>query len=119
MNPLNRPEMVMWFALGSLLAKAAETGFVRAHKAFKPHRLKSYAVRRPGADSPMWNVFAAELRGHLQPRGAKARLARYLGIPKQRLHDFLRTKTRLPDAELTLRMIHWLIESRAGRDPSI
>ena len=67
----------------------------------------------------MWNVCVALLRTELKVYGAKARLARYLGIPRQRLNDFLTGRSRLPDAELTLRMIHWLAETRAGRDPAL
>lgn len=67
----------------------------------------------------MWNVCVTLLRGELQSRGAKTRLARYLGIPRQRLNDFITGKSRLPDAELMLRMLHWLSESRSGRDPAI
>jgi hypothetical protein len=47
------------------------------------------------------------------------RLARFLGMPKQRLNDFLTGRTRLPDAELTLRMLNWLAQKRAGRDLSL
>ena len=67
----------------------------------------------------MWNVCVALLRTELKVHGAKARLARYLGIPRQRLNDFLIGRSRLPDAELTLRMLHWLAETRAGRDPAL
>lgn len=119
MNPLNRPEIKLWFELGGLLAEAAETGWRRAHKAFKPARPQPCTTRRPGHQSPMWNAFAALLRQELRAYGTKARLARYLGIPRQRLQDFLRAKSRLPDAELTLRMIHWLVEIRAGRNPAL
>ena len=67
----------------------------------------------------MWNVCAKLLRDRLRPYGSKARLARYLGVPKQRLNDFLTGCSRLPDAELTLRMLHWLGESAKGRDASL
>ncbi len=67
----------------------------------------------------MWNVCAAMLRRQLAAYGMKARLARYLGIPRQRLQDYLKDRSRLPDAELTLRLLHWLNESAAGRDPSL
>ena len=63
--------------------------------------------------------FAVLVRAELAPHGAKARLARYLGIPRQRLNDFLTGRSRLPDAELTLRLLHWLAENRAGRDPAL
>ncbi len=67
----------------------------------------------------MWNALAGELRASVQAHGTKVRLARYLGIPKQRLQDYLRAGSRLPDAELVLRLLHWLAEQRAGRDPGL
>jgi DNA-binding transcriptional regulator YiaG len=66
----------------------------------------------------MWNVCVKLLRQQLAVRGSKAQLARYLGVPRQRLNDFLQGKSRLPDAELTLRMLHWLEQARSGRRPS-
>lgn len=67
----------------------------------------------------MWNACAELLRAELQPLGAKVRLARYLGVPRQRIHDYLRGRSRLPDAELTLQMLNWLAAQRAGRDLSL
>jgi len=69
----------------------------------------------------MWNVVVSLLRQTMvqAPRGTRARLARYLGLPRQRITDFLSGKRRLPDAEITLRLLHWLAETRAGRDPSV
>ena len=113
------PGLKQWLDLSEALAVAACTGARRLGTALRPRRSKAYATRRPGFDSPMWNVCAAMLRRALQPYGAKARLARHLGIPRQRLNDFLTGHSRLPDAELTLRMLHWLTEQRAGRDPSL
>jgi hypothetical protein len=113
------PRLKVFLEFSGAMADAAEASWRRAHTALQPRRNGSFTTRRPGADSPMWNVLATQLRHELKPAGAKARLARYLGIPRQRLHDFLRQKSRLPDAELTLRMLHWLTETRAGRDPAI
>jgi len=109
----------MWLELSEGLAIAASTGAHRAHAALRPRRTKAYKTRRPGAESPMWNVCASMLRQALKPYGSKARLARHLAVPRQRLNDFLTGRSRLPDAELTLRMLHWLTEQRAGRDPSL
>jgi DNA-binding transcriptional regulator YiaG len=67
----------------------------------------------------MWNALAARLRDHTRAYGSQARLARYLGVPRQRLHNFLAGRSRLPDAELTLRLLHWVAEAEAGRDPAI
>ena len=73
---------------------------------------------RPGAQTPLWQTLAKELKLALRPYGAKARLARHLGLPRQRLQDYLTGGTRVPDGEMTLRLLHWLGEHRAGRDPS-
>lgn len=113
------PLITLWMDISEALADAAYIGALRARSALRPRRSKSYRTRRPGAQSPMWNVVATMLRRALRPHGAKARLARYLGVPRQRLTDFLKTRNRLPDAELTLRLLHWLTEFRAGRDLSL
>ena len=101
------------------MGDAAAVGWQRAHTALRPRRKAAYTTRRPGPESPMWNVCSGLLRRELKAFGAKTRLARYLGIPRQRLNNFLNEKSRLPDAELTLRMLHWIAETRAGRDPAI
>ena len=118
MQPLN-PRLSSVLALGGLVYDAADAAAQATRKALRTRRSASYATRRPGADSPMWNQLAATLQSELTPLGSKIRLARYLGIPKQRLHDFLTGRSRLPDAELTLRLLHWLAEKRAGRDPAL
>lgn len=64
-------------------------------------------------------MLAALLRPELKAYGDKARLARYLGLPRQRITEFLTGRTkRLPDAEITLRLLHWLAAKRSGRDLS-
>jgi transcriptional regulator with XRE-family HTH domain len=105
--------------LSEALATAAATGAERTYQALYRRRGTSGHTRRPGLDTPMWNVCASLLRNHLNYRGSKAALARYLGIPRQRLSDFLTGRRRLPDAEIMLRMLHWLSERRAGHDPSV
>ena len=103
-------------AMFEVLGHAAAAGYVRSRRYLRGGRAGK--ARRPGAHSPLWNVFAVQLRRALRPRGAKARLARYLGVPRQRLTDFVSAKRRLPDAELTLRLVHWLAAHCAGRDLS-
>jgi hypothetical protein len=113
----------LWLELGEAVAEsmsvAAKTGARRVHLAMRPKRRLAYRTRRPGYDTPLWNVCASLIQAQLLQRGMKVRLARYLGIPRQRLQDYLRGRTRLPDAEILLRMLHWLAEKRAGRDPSL
>ncbi len=113
------PRIRLWLELGEALGTAAKTGAKRVHLAMRPKRKGSYRTRRPGYDTPLWNVCATLIKAQLLPRGAKVRLARYLGIPRQRLQDFLRGRSRLPDAEVLLRMLHWLAEKQAGRDLSL
>ncbi len=111
--------MELGIFLAEEVAKQAVRQAGQVKRALRPGRRGAYATRRPGGDSPMWNVCAALLRAELAPYGAKVRLARYLGVPRQRLDDFLIGRRRLPDAELTLLMLHWLAEKRAGRDVSL
>ncbi len=110
------PVLQQLLDLSEALSVAAKTGVRRLDSSLHRHR-EGYKCRRPGFESPMWNVCATLLHRALRPYGAKARMARYLGIPRQRLNNFLHRKDRLPDAEVTLRMLHWLILRRAGRDP--
>ncbi len=113
------PRVRLWLELGEALTVAAQTGAKRIHLAMRPKRSGSYRTRRPGYDTPLWNVCATLIKAQLLPRGTKVRLARHLGIPRQRLQDFLRGRSRLPDAEVLLRMLHWLSEKQAGRDLSL
>jgi len=105
--------------LGEILFEPGEIGLKHLQKQLRPRRKASYRTRRPGADTPMWNGCVLALRAKLKPYGAKVRLARYLGIPKQRLSDFLAGHRRLPDAELTLQLLYWLSAKKTGRDLSM
>jgi transcriptional regulator with XRE-family HTH domain len=113
------PQLEIWMKLSEALATAAATGAERTYQALHRRRGIAGHTRKPGLDTPMWNVCASLLRNDLRHHGAKAALARYLGIPRQRLSDFLAGRRRLPDAEIMLRMLHWLAERRAGHDPSV
>jgi hypothetical protein len=69
-------------------------------------------VSRPGADTPLWNELAKSVHGEFRRRGDKARLARVLGVTRQRLHLLLVAKTACPDAEQTLLLLAWLATHR-------
>lgn len=105
--------------LAEILMEAADSGLKQAEKLMRPRRRGSYRTLRPGAGTPMWNACVQLLRVELKPYGTKVRLARYLGIPKQRVTDFLRNGSRMPDAETLLRVLHWLAAKRSGRDLSL
>ena len=68
---------------------------------------------RSGAETPLWNILAGALNAECKTHGAKAALARCVGLPRQRMHDFLRGGGggAMPDAERTLMLLQWL----AGR----
>ena len=117
MDPIH-PRLKFWLEFCNTLFEVAEINAKALHKSLRPRRKGSYATRRPGADTPMWNLCAQVLRAELKPHGAKVRLARYLDIPKQRVSNFLAGRNRMPDAELTLQLLYWLSEKKAGRDPS-
>ena len=84
-----------------------------AGRQFRPQRGRTI---KPGTDTPLWNELAATVRGQLIRRGEKVRLARLLGLPRQRVHEFLLERRSLPDAERTLLLLVWLQARREGRD---
>ena len=108
-----------WAGLVFAFEPAVDAASRRIHQALRPRRKAGYKTRKPGFDTPFWNICATMIKRELRPYGSKVRLARYLGIPKQRLQDFLNQRSRLPDAELTLRMLHWLAAKHGGVDHSI
>jgi hypothetical protein len=114
------PRLQAWLDVNGALLDAAEHAVRLLTKKLTTKRRGPGALtRRPGPETPLWNALTAQLRAELQPYGAQARLARHLGLPRQRLRDFLAARSRMPDAELTLYLLFWLTEKRAGRDLSL
>lgn len=69
---------------------------------------------RPGPHTPLWNAFVNSARPYLRKRGAKIRLARLVGVPRQRIHDYLVGRGRMPDAERMLLLLDWLSAQQRG-----
>lgn len=111
------PRLRIWGELSEFLLAATEAGARKMHRALRTKR-QGFRTRRPGEDTPLWNALATQLELELRPKGSKARVARYLGVPRQRLTDFLRGRRRQPDAEMALQLLVWLAENRRGRDLS-
>jgi len=65
----------------------------------------------------MWNALVHSVAPLLRPWGEKSRLARILGVPPQRVHDYFVRRTAAPDAERTLQLMHWLVRRRQGLNP--
>ncbi len=93
------------------LARHARLQLRRADK--KP--LAGAAIR-PGPDTPLWNELARAAVLQLRKRGEKAKLARVLGVSRQRLHMLLVSRVACPDAERALLLVLWLNARRSGLD---
>lgn len=72
------------------------------------------ATLRPGIDTPLWLALVARIRPLLRARGAKALLARELGLDPSRISQFFVTRTAQPDAERTLLLLGWLGRQKAS-----
>jgi hypothetical protein len=94
------------FRLGA--AAAAEAAHRRLTRAKRQRRR---AATRSGEDTPLWRILAREIKAECKKRGDKARLARSIGVPRQRMNEFLNHTRAQPDAERTLMLLQWL----AGR----
>jgi len=75
-----------------------------------------YQTLPPGAQTPLWNELVQQARPFLAKRGSKVRLARFLGIPRQRLYVCLKAGRGCLDAERTLRLLCWLTARQQGRE---
>jgi len=71
---------------------------------------------RPGPDTPVWNQLVRHTRPYLRKWGDKVKLARLLGISRQRLHLLLVARTACADAERTLLLVAWVHARRSGQD---
>lgn len=101
-----------------LFAAAAITAKKAAKTYRATRRRRGYAALRPGPDTPLWNELARACEREFARYGEKAKLARLLGISRQRLHLLLVAKTACCDAERTLQLLGWLAARRRGLDPS-
>jgi len=81
-------------------------------------RVRRGSTIRPGPTTPLWNEVVSATRPYLARRGEKAKLARILGVPRQRIHDYFVGATACADAERLLLLLHWLALRRAGKDPA-
>ena len=109
------PRLAILEGLVEGLVFAAQESAKAARKTYKEHtRTSRGATIRPGAGTPLWNELAAETRLLLRRRGEKANLARFLGVPRQRVHQYLMEKSAGPDAERTLLLLAWVHARRSG-----
>jgi hypothetical protein len=102
-------------AIDSLIDAARETGLQTA-KLVRDHQKKSFRTLQPGQDTPLWNELRRRVASQLVKRGEQSILARFLGIPRQRVHLMIKAGAASPDAERTLLLLAWVIAREQGRD---
>jgi hypothetical protein len=112
------PQMEMPSALAlALFEAAAASARAIAGRLQRPTvRHRPQMTLRPGPNTPLWNELAKQARGLLRKRGERAKLARLLGIPRQRITDYLRGGRGCPDAERTLLLLCWVARRQRGAD---
>ena len=109
------PRLALLEGLAEGLVYAAQESAKVARKNYKERsRVARGATLRPGLETPLWNELAAEARRLIRHYGEKANLARYLGLPRQRVHQYLMDKSAGPDAERTLLLLAWVHARRSG-----
>lgn len=91
--------------LSSAAVKKAKTMGARKAPARSRHQ---GVIRRPGPETPLWNELTAAVRPYLVRRGSKSNLARILGVPRQRIYQYITRPTAMPDAETVLHLVLWL-----------
>jgi hypothetical protein len=110
------PRMQMVEPLALALDAAVSAGIRAGKRAISRRRRNS--TLKPGPDTPLWNELAKACAANLRKRGDKAKLARIVGLPRQRINDLLVAHSACPDAERTLRLLLWLAERDRGRNPA-
>jgi len=91
-----------------LTALARRSASLAKKRRRPPIVARHWRCLRAGPDTPLWNAVARAAAMRLRRRGAKVRLARLLGISRQRLHLLLVAKRAYPDAERALQLLCWL-----------
>jgi hypothetical protein len=104
----------MWSVVHLLETAAARLRAAGRRK--EPERPRRRAKTfQPGPDTPVWNQLVRSAAPYLRKRGDKVRLARLLGLPRQRIHQLLVGKSACADAERTLLLLAWVAARRAGK----
>ncbi|MEO0054119.1 MAG: hypothetical protein RLZZ50_66 [Verrucomicrobiota bacterium] len=94
------------FDFAAILEEAAREMAKEARKRANERRPRTRrgATLRPGSDTPLWNALAEMGRPLVQRRGARAILARELGVHRARVGEYFDKRSAMPDAERALRL---------------
>jgi hypothetical protein len=114
LSPRLAVPLILAEALFDAAARTARDAARRAIRSRRPRR-RGHALR-PGPDTPLWNELVQQALPLLRKRGSKAKLARILGLPRQRLQDCLKARTACLDAERTLLLLYWISARHQGRE---
>jgi hypothetical protein len=117
MNPDRLPPQLLLpaaFSAALIDASIATLKRVARFTIDRPRRGRGVTLK-PGLDTPLWNELHRAVRIRLRHEGDQARLGRYLGLPRQRVHELLVRRRHLPDAERTLLLLVWLHAHAQGR----
>jgi hypothetical protein len=108
-GPPPLPFQIVEILIAAAARSATQMATARAVAARRRHRPPGHGLTlRPGPDTPLWRELVRQVRPHLRKYGAKAKLARLLGLPRQRLQDCLKAGSASLDAERTLLLLGWL-----------
>jgi hypothetical protein len=119
MNPIPSAQLNQLLSATDILVTGAQVAAKAARRKYREAtRLRRGSALHPGLDTPLWNELAKTTEMRLTRYGEKANLARYLGVPRQRVHLLLVAKTACPDAERALQLLAWVNARRAGHDPA-
>ena len=102
------------FTAVEILAEAAHLAAQKAANTIRPapKRRARGVTLRPGAETPLWSALVEEVRPLLRKRGARALLARELGVHRMRVTEYFFRHHAMPDAERTLEILLWLGRQR-------
>lgn len=113
-QPLTIPaELALAFFEGAAVSARAAARL--AARASVPRRRIGLTLR-PSPATPLWNELIRQTLLQLHKRGEKVKLARFLGLPRQRVHEFLKSRRACPDAERTLLLLCWVARRQQGFD---
>ncbi len=118
-DPLHMPYAMLLpaeLALGLFKAAAASARAAAHRMRPAPRRRRVGQTLHPGPATPLWNELVKQARPRLRRRGEKVKLARLLGLPRQRIHESLKSGTMCLDAERTLLLLCWVARRMQGRE---
>ena len=107
--------MLVWGELLEELVRAAARK-MRKRRNARRTIVPRGSTLRPGSETEFWNSLVPLVKPHLSRWGARAVLARELGVHRARIGEYFDTQTAMPDAERTLRLLVWLSQQPTSSD---